>query len=58
MRRIDVGVVTPTEREELMRMLMTLGQVKDAIRSFEDGEINLRTAILLIAMTISDARAA
>lgn len=58
MRRIDAGLVTPDEREELLLMLITLGQVNDAIRSFEDGEVNLRAALLLIATTISTQRAA
>ena len=45
--------LAPGEREELGRMLKALGRVKEALRSFEDGEITLRTATRQIASAMS-----
>lgn len=53
MRRADSSVLTPREREERERMLHTLLQVKEAIRSFEDGETNLRDTVCQMATVLS-----
>lgn len=45
MRRADDGVLTPREREAIERQLHVLVQVQETVRSFEDGELNLRDAI-------------
>jgi hypothetical protein len=58
MRRVDQSVLTPHERDELDRMWNTLANVKEALRCFEDGEINLRDAVYRVATVISDGRAA
>jgi hypothetical protein len=52
MRRADESVSTPREREELERMLQMMIQVKETMRSFEDGEINLRDAVGQMALTL------
>ena len=57
MRKVDQGVLTPYERDELERMLNTLVCVKEALSSFEDGEINLRDVVCRVATVISDSRA-
>ena len=57
MRRVDQEYLTPDERDELERMLSTVVHVKDALRSFERGEINLRDAVWRMAVVISDGRA-
>jgi hypothetical protein len=56
MRRADPCVVLLHERDELERMLDTLVHIKGCIRSFEDGEINLREAVCQIAAAISTGR--
>lgn len=53
MRRADPSVLTPREREEWERMLHTLVLVKEAIRSFEDGEINLCDTVCQMALVLS-----
>lgn len=58
MQRADETVLTPREREELERMLHTLLQVKETMRSFEDGDINLRDAVGQMALTLFAMRAA
>jgi hypothetical protein len=58
MRRADPSVLTPREREEWERMLHTLVLVKEAIHSFEDGEINLRDTVCQMAAVLSAVRAA
>jgi hypothetical protein len=58
MRRADPSVLTPRECEERERMLYTLVLVKEAVRSFEDGEINLRDAVCQMATVLSTWRAA
>ena len=57
MRKVDQSVLTPHERDDLERMLNTLVRVKEALRSFEDGESNLREAVSRMATVISDRRA-
>lgn len=57
MRKVDQGVLTPYERDELGRMLNTLVRLKEALRSFEDGESNLREAVSRMATVISNGRA-
>jgi hypothetical protein len=52
MRRAD-----PCEHDELKRMLNTLIHVKECIRSFEDGEINLRDAVCQMAAVFCAGRA-
>ncbi len=56
MRRADPSVLTPRECEERERMLYTLVLVKEAVRSFEDGEINLRDAVCQMAAVLSTVR--
>ena len=58
MRRTDPNVLTPREREEWQQMLQTLVLVKEAIRSFEDGETNLRDTVCQLAAVLSAVRAA
>ncbi len=58
MRRTDPTVLTPREREEWQRMLQTLVLVKEAMRSFEDGETNLRDTVCQMAAVLSAVRAA
>ena len=58
MRRADPSVLTPRECEEREEMLYTLVLVKEAIRSFEDGETNLRDAVCQMAAVLSAVRAA
>lgn len=58
MRITDLNVLTPREHEEWQRMLQTLVQVKEAIRSFEDGETNLRDTVSQMAAVLSAVRAA
>lgn len=58
MRITDLNVLTPREHEEWQRMLQTLVQVKEAIRSFEDGETNLRDTVCQMAAVLSAGRAA
>jgi hypothetical protein len=58
MRRADPSVLTPREREERERMLHALVLVKEAIRSFDDGEINLRDTVCQMAVVLSTVRAA
>ena len=58
MRRTDPNVLTPREREEWQQMLQTLVLVKEAIRSFEDGETNLRDTVYQLAAVLSAVRAA
>jgi hypothetical protein len=58
MQRADETVLTPREREELDRMLDTLLQVKETMRSFEDGDINLRDAVGQMALALFAMRAA
>ena len=58
MRRADPSVLTPRECEERERMLYTLVLVKEAVRSFEDGEINLRATVCQMALVLSAVRAA
>ena len=58
MRRADPSVLTPRECEERERMLYTLVLVKEAIRSFEDGEINLCDTVCQMALVLSTVRAA
>jgi len=53
----DQSVLTPRERDELERMLNTLVRVKEAITTFEAGELNLRDAVCRMAALISDGRA-
>jgi hypothetical protein len=52
MRRAD-----PHEHDELERMLNTLIHAKECIRSFKDGEINLRDAVCQMAAVFSAGRA-
>jgi len=49
--------LTPQERDDLERMLNTLVRVKEAMHTFEAGEISLRDAVCLMATVISDGRA-
>jgi hypothetical protein len=58
MRRADPSVFTPRECEERERMLYTLVLVKETVRSFEDGEINLRDAVCQMAAVLSTVRGA
>ena len=58
MRRADPSVLTPREREERERMLHALVLVKEAIRSFEDGEANLRDTVCQMATMLCTWRAA
>ena len=58
MRRARQTELTPHERDELARMLNTLVRVKEAIRSFDDGEVNLRDAVAQIVATLSAVRVA
>jgi hypothetical protein len=58
MRRADPSVLTPQECEERERMLYMLVLVKEAVRSFEDGEINLRDAVCQMAEVLSTVRGA
>ncbi len=58
MRRADPSVFTPRECEERERMLYTLVLVKETVRSFEDGEINLRDATCQMAAVLSTVRGA
>ena len=55
MRRADLDDLTPHERDELTRMLNTLAFVKEAIRSFEEGEVNLRDAVTRMAAVLAAA---
>jgi len=50
-------VLTPQERDNLERLLNTLVRVKEAVHTFEAGEISLRDAVCLMATVISDGRA-
>ena len=50
-------VLTPQERDNLERLLNTLVRVKEAVHTFEAGEISLRGAVCLMATVISDGRA-
>ena len=58
MRRTDPNVLTPRERDEWQQMLQTLVLVKEAMRSFDDGETNLRDTVCQMAAVLSAARAA
>ena len=58
MRSTDPNVLNPREREERQRTLQTLVLVKQAIRSFEDGETNLRDTVGQMAAALSAVRAA
>lgn len=58
MRRADDGILTEREREDLHRMLRTLVRVQEALWSFEDGEINLRDAVVQMAAVLSGVHAA
>ena len=58
MRSADPGILTPREREERERMLYTLVLVKEVIRSFEDGQTNLRDTVCQMAAVLSAVRAA
>ena len=57
MLKLDQSVLKPHERDELERMLNTLVCVKEVLRSFEDGESDLREAVSRMATVISDGRA-
>jgi hypothetical protein len=58
MRRTDPSVLTQRESEDRERMLHTLVLVKEAIRSFEDGETNLSDTVCQMAAVLSTVRAA
>ena len=58
MRRTDPNVLTPRERDEWQQMLQTLVLVKEAMRSFDDGETNLRDTVCQMAAVLSAVRAA
>ena len=53
MRRADPALLTPREREEMLRRLAALVQVKDAVRLFDDGEIDLVSTVDEIAAAMS-----
>jgi hypothetical protein len=57
MRRADGCDLTPHERDELTRLLHTLIQVKEAVRSFDDGEVNLRDAFSRMEVAVVGVRA-
>ena len=58
MGSVDQRVLTPQERDELERVLNTLAHVKEAVDTFEAGEINLREAVCRIGAVISAGRVA
>ncbi|MEI6257122.1 MAG: hypothetical protein WCQ77_10810 [Planctomycetota bacterium] len=56
MRRADLTVLTPHERDELASLLNTLVQVKAAIHAFEAGEVSLHNTARQMALEMTAGR--